>query len=97
MKKNVSIFENNFLNFYKKKINLTDIKFETNNHHHGGTLIGSNNYSKNPLNNDLRHKKIKNLFVLGSSVFPSSSVYNPTLTIIALAIRLSKKIRNLVK
>lgn len=40
----------------------------------------------------LRSFDHKNLFVIGSSVFPTSGVANPTLTIVALAYRMSTKI-----
>jgi choline dehydrogenase-like flavoprotein len=33
---------------------------------------------------------VRNLFVAGSAVFPTSSQANPTLTLIALALRLGK-------
>ena len=36
---------------------------------------------------DLRSHDHPNLFVLGSSVFPTSATANPTLTIAALALR----------
>jgi choline dehydrogenase-like flavoprotein len=36
----------------------------------------------------LRHHECENLYVLSSSVFPSASSANPTLTLAALALRL---------
>ncbi len=33
---------------------------------------------------------VRNLFIAGSSVFPTSSQANPTLTLIALSLRLGK-------
>ncbi|MBN9021668.1 MAG: GMC family oxidoreductase, partial [Rhizobiales bacterium] len=36
---------------------------------------------------DLRSHEHPNLFILGSTVFPTSATANPTLTIAALAIR----------
>jgi choline dehydrogenase-like flavoprotein len=38
---------------------------------------------------------IQNLYVAGSSVFPTSSVVNPTYTIIALALRLGSYLKNI--
>ncbi|HEX6105625.1 MAG TPA: GMC family oxidoreductase, partial [Gemmatimonadales bacterium] len=35
---------------------------------------------------------VENLFVAGSSVFPAAGVANPTLTIVALAIRLADRL-----
>lgn len=72
-------------NFYKKEFLLN---LETNNHHHGG-LIFSNKFS-DPVDDNLNFRGLKNLYINGSSVFPSSSIYNPTFTIIALSKRLSE-------
>ena len=71
------------------------INFETNNHHHVGLTFG--NSSINPVNKNLQFKTLKNLYINGSSIFPNSSVYNPTFTIIAFANRLSNFIYKKVK
>jgi len=71
------------------------INFETNNHHHGGLTFG--NASSDPVDKNLQFKNLKNLYVNGSSVFPSSSVYNPTFTIVAFANRLSNFIYKKIK
>ena len=75
--------------FVKDDFNLN---LETNNHHHGGLIFGSE--SRHAVNQNLQFKDLKNLFINSSAVFPSSSVYNPTLTIIALSNRLSSYIRS---
>jgi choline dehydrogenase-like flavoprotein len=36
---------------------------------------------------------VQNLYVAGSSVFPTSGANNPTLTIVALALRLSEALK----
>jgi choline dehydrogenase-like flavoprotein len=36
---------------------------------------------------------LRNLYIAGSSVFPTSGIANPTLTIIALAVRLSDHLK----
>jgi choline dehydrogenase-like flavoprotein len=38
---------------------------------------------------------LQNLFITGSSVFPTGGFANPTLTVIALALRLSDHLRDL--
>jgi len=42
---------------------------------------------------DSRVHGIANLFVAGSSVFPTSGAANPTLTIVALALRLADHLK----
>ena len=42
---------------------------------------------------NLRSHDHANLFVLGSSVFPTSATANPTLTIAALTIRAAMKVK----
>jgi choline dehydrogenase-like flavoprotein len=50
------------------------------------------------VDSDCRVHGIANLFVAGSSVFPTAGRVNPTLTLVALAIRLSEKIqRSLIR
>lgn len=74
--------------FIKDDFNLN---LETNNHHHGGLIFGRE--SSHAVDQNLQFKDLKNLFINGSAVFPSSSIYNPTLTIIVLSNRLSSYIR----
>ena len=58
-------------------------------HHMGGTIMGD--YNKNSVvDKNLKVHGSKNLFVLGSSTFPSCGHANPTLTIIQLTFRLNE-------
>lgn len=63
-------------------------------HHMGGTRM-----SKTPetgvVNSDSRMHDVSNVYVAGSSVFPTSGHSNPTLTFMALAIRLSHHLTSL--
>lgn len=61
-------------------------------HHHMGTTRMHNDPEQGVVNADSRVHGIDNLFVAGSSVFPSGGYANPTLTIVALAIRLADHI-----
>ncbi len=60
-------------------------------HHLGGTIMGSSN-ANSVVDVDLKLHSNKNLFVLGSSVYPSGGHANPTFTIVQLACRLADKI-----
>ena len=43
---------------------------------------------------DCRVHGMDNLWIAGSSVFPTSGCSNPTLTLVALAVRLADHLRN---
>ncbi len=58
--------------------------------HHIGTTRMSRDPRTGVVDADCRVHGIENLFVAGSSVFPSAGHANPTLTIVALAIRLAR-------
>lgn len=61
-------------------------------HHHMGTTRMSNDYKSGVVDGDQLVYGTRNLFVAGSSVFPTGGHVPPTLTIVATAIRLAKKI-----
>jgi choline dehydrogenase-like flavoprotein len=64
-------------------------------HHMGGTRM-SNSPDRGIVDPSLRVHGLRNLYVGGSSVFPSGGYANPTLTIVQLSLRLSDEIeRNL--
>jgi choline dehydrogenase-like flavoprotein len=58
-------------------------------HHHMGTTRMHDSPKKGVVNSQGRVHGSKNLYVSGSSVFPTSGISNPTLTIVALALRLA--------
>ena len=61
--------------------------------HHIGTARMSAGPADGVVDSDGRVHGTENLFVAGSAVFPTSSHANPTLTIVALAIRLARSLR----
>jgi choline dehydrogenase-like flavoprotein len=66
--------------------------FWTNHHHLGGTRMHGD-HKRGVVDRDCRVHSAPNLFVVGGSVFPTGGYVNPTLTIIALAIRTADLIR----
>jgi len=58
----------------------------------GTTLMGSDR-TTSVVDADCRSHDHPNLFILGSSVFPTGSTANPTLTIAAIALRAAEKIK----
>ena len=63
--------------------------------HHMGTTRMSVDPAVGVVNPDLRVHGVANLYVAGSSVFPSGGYVPPTLTIVALALRLADHLRSL--
>lgn len=69
---------------------------ETAGHHHmGGTRMGED-AAKSVVDADCRVHGMRNLFIGGSSVFPTSGQCNPTTTITTLAVRLGEHLSKLV-
>jgi choline dehydrogenase-like flavoprotein len=63
--------------------------------HHMGTTRMHADPSRGVVDADGRVHELANLFVSGSSVFPTAGFANPTLTIVALAIRLADHLKRL--
>jgi choline dehydrogenase-like flavoprotein len=61
--------------------------------HHMGTTRMAANPRLGVVDKDCRVHGLANLYIAGSSVFPTSSIVNPTLTIVALALRLSESLK----
>lgn len=62
-------------------------------HHHMGTTRMHPNHRQGVVDENCRVHGMRNLFVAGSSVFPTFGFANPTLTIVALALRLGAYLR----
>jgi choline dehydrogenase-like flavoprotein len=58
--------------------------------HHIGTARMGCDVRKSVVDSDCRVHSVTNLYVAGSAVFPTSSQANPTLTLIALSLRLGR-------
>lgn len=64
--------------------------------HHIGTTRMGNDSETSIVNKDCRVHGVSNLYIASSSVFPTSSQANPTLTITAIALRLASHIRTMI-
>jgi choline dehydrogenase-like flavoprotein len=65
--------------------------------HHMGTTRMHSDPRRGVVDADCRVHGIANLYVAGSSVFPTSGAANPTLTIVALALRLAGHVNRLFR
>ncbi len=65
--------------------------------HHMGTTRMHVDPKKGVVDENCRVHEISNLFVAGPSVFPTGGYANPVLTIVALAIRLADRIKNIME
>lgn len=74
-----------------------DLKFENlAMHHHMGTTRMHLDAKQGVVNPNCQVHGIHNLFIAGSSVFPTAGYANPTLTIIALSLRLADHIKTVI-
>lgn len=77
------------------KIPLDQLVVNLSAHHNMGTTRMNENPKQGVVNAHCKVHGISNLFIAGSSVFPTGGYANPTLTIIALAIRLADHIKEM--
>lgn len=61
--------------------------------HHIGTTRMSASPSRGVVDASCQIHGVRNLYIAGSAVFPTSSQANPTLTIVAMALRLANKLK----
>src|SRR5262249_8677662 len=66
-------------------------------YHHMGTTRMHPDPRYGVVDADCRVHGVANLFICGSSVFPTSGHANPTLTIVALALRLAHRVHTLLE
>jgi choline dehydrogenase-like flavoprotein len=62
--------------------------------HHMGTTRMHADPARGVVDPDLRLHEARNLYIAGSSVFPTSGIANPTLTILALTMRLADHLKS---
>jgi choline dehydrogenase-like flavoprotein len=78
------------------RLNFADGEFRSavqNAHHHMGTTRMHRDPKQGVVDGNCRVHGISNLYVAGSSVFPTYSFDDPTMTIVALALRLSDHLK----
>jgi choline dehydrogenase-like flavoprotein len=66
-------------------------------HHHMGTTRMSHDPAAGVVDPDCRMHHVHNLYVAGSSVFPTGGYANPTLSIVALAVRLADHLKGALR
>jgi choline dehydrogenase-like flavoprotein len=64
--------------------------------HHLGTTRMSTNPRRGVVDQNCQIYGVGNAYVAGGSVFPTAGVANPTLTIVALAVRLADHIKRVL-
>ena len=69
---------------------LADVPIDSHAHHHAGTTRMHADAGQGVVDADLLVHGEENLYVVGSSVFPTAGVANPTFTIVALSARLAE-------
>ncbi len=74
----------------------TELRLDSNVYHHMGSTRMHRNPRLGVVDADARVHGTSNLFVAGSSVFPTSGSANPTLTIVALSLRLADHLKGLL-
>jgi len=62
-------------------------------HHHMGTTRMSDAISQGVVDADCRAHEVDNLYIAGTSVFPTSGYVNPTATLLALSLRLADHLK----
>jgi choline dehydrogenase-like flavoprotein len=70
---------------------------DLNGHHHAGTTRMAFDRRDGAVDPNGRVFGVENLYVVGGSVFPSAGFANPTLTIVALALRLARHLDHLLR
>jgi choline dehydrogenase-like flavoprotein len=65
-------------------------------HHHMGTTRMDVDPKRGVVDGDGRVHGIRNLYVAGTSVFPTGGYINPTFTVVALAIRLADHVKSTI-
>lgn len=82
--------ENELIEYIEKKIKMFNSAA-----HHLGTTRMSENPKFGVVDKNCKVHGINNLYIAGSSVFPTGSHVNPTLTIVALSVRLANYLNKL--
>jgi choline dehydrogenase-like flavoprotein len=97
IKRTQKIFAEEFANAGLGKLQIEplegNVKIST--HHNMGTTRMHLDPKQGVVDENCQVHNVSNLFIAGSSVFPTGGYANPTLTIIALAVRLADRVKTL--
>jgi choline dehydrogenase-like flavoprotein len=75
--------------------NQSNDPFYTDASHHIGTTRMSKNSQAGVVDENCKVHGVQNLFIAGSSVFPTCGYANPTWTIVALGLRLADRLKTI--
>ena len=85
---------------YEEAALQADVKHEIDEFNSSAHQLGTTRMSASPeegvVDAQCRVHKVENLFIAGGSVFPTSSHANPTLTVVALALRLADHLKSCI-
>jgi choline dehydrogenase-like flavoprotein len=87
--------KNNHIGYVEKNLSPINDLLYTDASHHIGTTRMSDDPRHGVVDKNCRVHGVSNLFLAGSSVFPTAGHANPTLTIVALGIRLAEHLKQL--
>ncbi len=85
--------------FIKMNLESYTIFKDRNKYSGAGHIMGTTRMGNNPgnsvVNKSCKSHDIKNLYIIGPSVFPTGGTANPTLTVAALTLRLADELKNI--
>jgi choline dehydrogenase-like flavoprotein len=81
----------------RMRIDIDYDSFVTGGAHHIGTTRMSNDPKKGVVDSNCKVHGLDNLYIAGSSVFPTAGFANPTLTILAISLRLADYVEEVLK
>ena len=95
MARELGLLRTGKIKFKNELLSGQSYKFDDSINHHIGTTRMSDSSKTGVVDKNCRVFGVSNLYIAGSSVFATSSIVNPTYTIIALSLRLGEYLKNI--